>query len=137
MGPVFGLPRHHPPPGEGSAGAALLWVTQLCSFSQSFSAPKCGRGKPALVRRHTLEDRSALISCIENGNYAKAARIAAGESSMGPLWPVFPGGCARTDEGAAGVRPASSPELSRGPGLRPGSSWSLLGGHGDSDDVQG
>ncbi|XP_037701286.1 bromodomain-containing protein 1 isoform X3 [Choloepus didactylus] len=50
----------------------------------SFSAPKCGRGKPALVRRHTLEDRSELISCIENGNYAKAARIAAevGQSGM-------------------------------------------------------
>ncbi|KAM8778971.1 bromodomain-containing protein 1 isoform 3-T3 [Rhynchonycteris naso] len=54
----------------------------LCDAS--FSAPKCGRGKPALVRRHTLEDRSELISCIENGNYAKAARIAAevGQNSM-------------------------------------------------------
>ncbi|XP_016794932.1 bromodomain-containing protein 1 isoform X3 [Pan paniscus] len=54
----------------------------LCD--SSFNAPKCGRGKPALVRRHTLEDRSELISCIENGNYAKAARIAAevGQSSM-------------------------------------------------------
>ncbi|KAM5332785.1 bromodomain-containing protein 1 isoform 2-T2 [Glossophaga mutica] len=54
----------------------------LCGAS--FSAPRCGRGKPALVRRHTLEDRSELISCIENGNYAKAARIAAevGQSSM-------------------------------------------------------
>ncbi|XP_023558247.1 bromodomain-containing protein 1 isoform X9 [Octodon degus] len=54
----------------------------LCD--SSFSTPKCGRGKPALVRRHTLEDRSELISCIENGNYAKAARIAAevGQSGM-------------------------------------------------------
>ncbi|XP_006888088.1 PREDICTED: bromodomain-containing protein 1 [Elephantulus edwardii] len=54
----------------------------LCDTS--FSTPKCGRGKPALVRRHTLEDRSELISCIENGNYAKAARIAAevGQSSV-------------------------------------------------------
>lgn len=51
---------------------------------RSFSAPKCGRGKPALVRRHTLEDRSELISCIENGNYAKAARIAAGEPHAAP-----------------------------------------------------
>ncbi|XP_026696793.1 bromodomain-containing protein 1 isoform X3 [Athene cunicularia] len=47
----------------------------LCN--SSFSLPKCGKGKPALIRRHTLEDRSELISCIENGNYAKAARIAA------------------------------------------------------------
>ncbi|XP_023558245.1 bromodomain-containing protein 1 isoform X6 [Octodon degus] len=55
-----------------------------CVHSACFSTPKCGRGKPALVRRHTLEDRSELISCIENGNYAKAARIAAevGQSGM-------------------------------------------------------
>ncbi|XP_050792059.1 bromodomain-containing protein 1 isoform X1 [Gopherus flavomarginatus] len=54
----------------------------LCN--SGFSLPKCGKGKPALIRRHTLEDRSELISCIENGNYAKAARIAAevGHSSM-------------------------------------------------------
>ncbi|XP_074182705.1 bromodomain-containing protein 1 isoform X2 [Rhinolophus sinicus] len=63
--------------------------SSICSISSplcdtSFSAPKCGRGKPALVRRHTLEDRSELISCIESGNYAKAARIAAevGQNSM-------------------------------------------------------
>ncbi|XP_018423739.1 PREDICTED: bromodomain-containing protein 1 isoform X2 [Nanorana parkeri] len=50
----------------------------------NFSLPKCGRGKPALVRRHTIEDRSELISCIENGNYARAARIAAevGQTNM-------------------------------------------------------
>ncbi|XP_032775154.1 bromodomain-containing protein 1 isoform X2 [Rattus rattus] len=63
--------------------------SSICSSNSplcdsSFSTPKCGRGKPALVRRHTLEDRSELISCIENGNYAKAARIAAevGQNSM-------------------------------------------------------
>lgn len=67
--------------------SVCLWLpwgpalTQPRFASCSFSAPKCGRGKPALVRRHTLEDRSELISCIENGNYAKAARIAAGESA--------------------------------------------------------
>ncbi|KAG8439877.1 hypothetical protein GDO86_005879 [Hymenochirus boettgeri] len=54
----------------------------LCN--SSFSLPKCGKGKPALIRRHTIEDRNELISCIENGNYAKAARIAAevGQTNM-------------------------------------------------------
>ncbi|XP_075455925.1 bromodomain-containing protein 1 isoform X4 [Ascaphus truei] len=54
----------------------------LCN--PSFSLPKCGKGKPALIRRHTIEDRSELISCIENGNYARAARIAAevGQTNM-------------------------------------------------------
>uniref|UniRef100_A0A2D4LHE9 Bromodomain-containing protein 1 n=2 Tax=Micrurus spixii TaxID=129469 RepID=A0A2D4LHE9_9SAUR len=55
----------------------------LCN--SSFSLPKCGKGKPALIRRHTLEDRSELISCIENGNYAKAARIAA-EVGHNNMW---------------------------------------------------
>ncbi|XP_044136174.1 bromodomain-containing protein 1 isoform X2 [Bufo gargarizans] len=57
--------------------------SMLCN-SSTFTLPKCGRGKPALVRRHTIEDRSELISCIENGNYARAARIAAevGQTNM-------------------------------------------------------
>ncbi|XP_075064976.1 bromodomain-containing protein 1 isoform X4 [Mixophyes fleayi] len=56
--------------------------SMLCN--SIFTLPKCGKGKPALVRRHTLEDRSELISCIENGNYARAARIAAevGQTNM-------------------------------------------------------
>lgn len=63
--------------------AIVTFVVIVIMFSDtsnvsSFSLPKCGKGKPALIRRHTLEDRSELISCIENGNYAKAARIAAG-----------------------------------------------------------
>ncbi|XP_075713330.1 bromodomain-containing protein 1 isoform X2 [Rhinoderma darwinii] len=57
--------------------------SMLCN-SSAFTLPKCGKGKPALVRRHTIDDRSELISCIENGNYARAARIAAevGQTNM-------------------------------------------------------
>ncbi|XP_005379583.1 PREDICTED: bromodomain-containing protein 1 isoform X3 [Chinchilla lanigera] len=90
----FGSSRSEQEPGSGpgrkaaprrrcaSESSISSSSSPLCD--SSFSTPKCGRGKPALVRRHTLEDRSELISCIENGNYAKAARIAAevGQSSM-------------------------------------------------------
>ncbi|XP_042553961.1 bromodomain-containing protein 1 isoform X2 [Dipodomys spectabilis] len=90
----FGGARSEQEPGSGpgrratprrrcaSESSVSSSSSPLCD--SSFSAPKCGRGKPALVRRHTLEDRSELISCIENGNYAKAARIAAevGQNSM-------------------------------------------------------
>ena len=48
-------------------------------LSTILSLPKCGKGKPALVRRNTVDDKSELIACIETGNFAKAARIAAGE----------------------------------------------------------
>lgn len=47
--------------------------------STTLSLPKCGKGKPALVRRNTVDDKNELIACIENGNFARAARIAAGE----------------------------------------------------------
>ncbi|XP_051695159.1 bromodomain-containing protein 1 isoform X2 [Oryctolagus cuniculus] len=90
----FGGARSEQEPGSGpgrkaaprrrcaSESSISSSSSPLCETS--FSVPKCGRGKPALVRRHTLEDRSELISCIENGNYAKAARIAAevGQNSM-------------------------------------------------------
>lgn len=90
----FGVSRSEQEPGSGLGRKAAprrrcASESSICSSNSplcdsSFSTPKCGRGKPALVRRHTLEDRSELISCIENGNYAKAARIAAevGQNSM-------------------------------------------------------
>ncbi|KAI5942902.1 Bromodomain-containing protein 1 [Manis javanica] len=79
-----GAPGTRAAPRRRCASESSLSSSSGPLCDSSFSAPKCGRGKPALVRRHTLEDRSALISCIENGNYAKAARIAAevGQNSM-------------------------------------------------------
>ncbi|XP_036862652.2 bromodomain-containing protein 1 isoform X8 [Manis javanica] len=79
-----GTPGTRAAPRRRCASESSLSSSSGPLCDSSFSAPKCGRGKPALVRRHTLEDRSALISCIENGNYAKAARIAAevGQNSM-------------------------------------------------------
>ncbi|KAM7366998.1 hypothetical protein PAMP_014928 [Pampus punctatissimus] len=53
--------------------------------STILSLPKCGKGKPALVRRNTVDDKSELIACIENGNFAKAARIAA-EVGNSNIW---------------------------------------------------
>lgn len=58
-------------------GQPMFWSVHSSS-STIPSLPKCGKGKPALVRRHTVDDKSELIACIETGNFAKAARIAAG-----------------------------------------------------------
>nr|XP_020457093.1 bromodomain-containing protein 1 isoform X1 [Monopterus albus]XP_020457094.1 bromodomain-containing protein 1 isoform X1 [Monopterus albus]XP_020457095.1 bromodomain-containing protein 1 isoform X1 [Monopterus albus]XP_020457096.1 bromodomain-containing protein 1 isoform X1 [Monopterus albus] len=55
------------------------------STSTVLSLPKCGKGKPALVRRNTVDDKSELIACIETGNFAKAARIAA-EVGNSNIW---------------------------------------------------
>uniref|UniRef100_A0A4X1URT3 Bromodomain containing 1 n=1 Tax=Sus scrofa TaxID=9823 RepID=A0A4X1URT3_PIG len=80
----LGAPGRKAAPRRRCASESSISSSSSPLCDASFSAPKCGRGKPALVRRHTLEDRSELISCIENGNYAKAARIAAevGQNSM-------------------------------------------------------
>jgi bromodomain-containing protein 1 len=51
-------------------------------FSSTLSLPACGKGKPALVRRNTVDDKNDLIACIETGNFARAARIAAGKFSV-------------------------------------------------------
>ncbi len=51
----------------------------LSVFSSiAVNLPKCGKGKPALIRRNTVEDKNEIIACIESRNFAKAARIAAG-----------------------------------------------------------
>ncbi|XP_074083353.1 bromodomain-containing protein 1 isoform X2 [Macrotis lagotis] len=88
----FGGEAKEPEPDDGPGRrveprrrcASESSISSSNSLLCNSSLPKCGKGKPALIRRHTLEDRSELISCIENGNYAKAARIAAevGQSNM-------------------------------------------------------
>ncbi|XP_015268577.1 PREDICTED: bromodomain-containing protein 1 isoform X10 [Gekko japonicus] len=79
-----GTPGRKVEPRRRCASESSISSSNSLLCNSSFSLPKCGKGKPALIRRHTLEDRSELISCIENGNYAKAARIAAevGHNSM-------------------------------------------------------
>ncbi|XP_012590542.1 PREDICTED: bromodomain-containing protein 1 [Condylura cristata] len=79
-----GAPGRKATPRRRCASESSLSSSSGPLCDSSLGAPKCGRGKPALVRRHTLEDRSQLISCIESGDYARAARIAAevGQSSM-------------------------------------------------------
>ncbi|XP_053097608.1 bromodomain-containing protein 1 isoform X3 [Pangasianodon hypophthalmus] len=57
----------------------------LGNASAPLGFPKCGKGKPALVRRNTVDDKSELIACIETGNFAKAARLAA-EVGNSSLW---------------------------------------------------
>ncbi|XP_050963611.1 bromodomain-containing protein 1 isoform X2 [Labeo rohita] len=54
------------------------------SSSIAVNLPKCGKGKPALIRRNTVENKNEIIACIESRNFAKAARIAAevGNSSI-------------------------------------------------------
>lgn len=44
------------------------------------SVPKSGKGRPSMARRSTVDDKNALITCIENGDFTKAAKIAAGET---------------------------------------------------------
>uniref|UniRef100_A0A3Q2ZD09 Bromodomain containing 1a n=1 Tax=Kryptolebias marmoratus TaxID=37003 RepID=A0A3Q2ZD09_KRYMA len=60
-------------------------ISSCSSLPGSTSLPKCGKGKPALVRRNTVDDKSELIACIESGNFAKAARIAA-EVGNSNIW---------------------------------------------------
>lgn len=48
----------------------------LCSTS-TVTLPKNGKGKPAMARRSTVDDKNTLITCIENGEFTKAAKIAA------------------------------------------------------------
>uniref|UniRef100_A0A3B5M607 Bromodomain containing 1a n=1 Tax=Xiphophorus couchianus TaxID=32473 RepID=A0A3B5M607_9TELE len=60
-------------------------ISSCSSLQGSASLPKCGKGKPALVRRNTVDDKRELIACIESGNFAKAARIAA-EVGNSNIW---------------------------------------------------
>ncbi|XP_042191159.1 bromodomain-containing protein 1 isoform X2 [Callorhinchus milii] len=60
-------------------------ISVVSNQASTICLPKCGKGKPALARRNPFEDRNELIACIENGNFAKAARIAA-EVGQNNMW---------------------------------------------------
>ncbi|XP_036004755.1 bromodomain-containing protein 1 isoform X1 [Fundulus heteroclitus] len=83
-------PRRTSRPVEPRRRCASESSISSCSSLQAnastiLSLPKCGKGKPALVRRNTVDDKSELIACIESGNFAKAARIAA-EVGNSNIW---------------------------------------------------
>ncbi|XP_016413798.1 bromodomain-containing protein 1-like isoform X2 [Sinocyclocheilus rhinocerous] len=79
-------------PEKGLDSSRQLEPRRRCASESSMSSssstavnlPKCGKGKPALIRRNTVEDKNEIIACIESRNFAKAARIAAevGNSSI-------------------------------------------------------
>ncbi|XP_026874181.2 bromodomain-containing protein 1b isoform X3 [Electrophorus electricus] len=41
------------------------------------SHPKSGKGKQAIARRNTTDDKNELIACMESGNISKASKLAA------------------------------------------------------------
>uniref|UniRef100_A0AAZ3NVW2 Bromodomain containing 1b n=1 Tax=Oncorhynchus tshawytscha TaxID=74940 RepID=A0AAZ3NVW2_ONCTS len=56
----------------------------LCSTS-TVSVPKSGKGRPSMARRSTVDDKNALVTCIGNGDFTKAAKNAA-EVVSGNIW---------------------------------------------------
>ncbi|KAM6973637.1 bromodomain-containing protein 1-like [Aplochiton taeniatus] len=56
----------------------------LCSTS-TVSLPKSGKGRPATGRRSTVDERNSLVSCLENGEFTKASKMAA-EVGNGNIW---------------------------------------------------
>lgn len=52
----------------------------LCSTS-TVIVSKSGKGRSPAARRSTVDDRSALGTCIENGKFPKAAKMSPGEQS--------------------------------------------------------
>uniref|UniRef100_A0A3P8TUH1 Bromodomain containing 1b n=1 Tax=Amphiprion percula TaxID=161767 RepID=A0A3P8TUH1_AMPPE len=53
----------------------------LCSTS-TVIVSKSGKGRPAATRRSTVDDKSTLMTCIENGEFTNAAKISSGENSI-------------------------------------------------------
>ncbi|XP_005938384.1 bromodomain-containing protein 1 isoform X2 [Haplochromis burtoni] len=52
-----------------SSSGSILCDTRTVILSKS------GKGRPATARRSTVDDKSTLMTCIENGEFIKAAKI--------------------------------------------------------------
>lgn len=58
----------------------FLIYLPFVSFS-TVIVSKSGKGRPPAARRSTVDDKSTLMTCIENGKFTKAAKISPGEQS--------------------------------------------------------
>ncbi|XP_076028222.1 bromodomain-containing protein 1-like isoform X2 [Genypterus blacodes] len=74
---------------KSSAGPRRLEPRRRCASESSIStgrsflcggriASKSDKGRPASARRNTVDDRSSVTTCLENGDVAKAATMASG-----------------------------------------------------------
>ncbi|XP_041651022.1 bromodomain-containing protein 1-like isoform X2 [Cheilinus undulatus] len=68
----------------------------LCSTS-TVTMPKSGKGRPAAARRSTVDDKSTLMTCIENGEFTASAKIS---TDHGPQ---------SAEDGASAQRGGASP----------------------------
>lgn len=50
--------------------------------SSTFMVPKGVKGRPTAARRSTVDDQSSVMSCADNGQFPKTAKISSGEKSL-------------------------------------------------------
>ncbi|XP_034390271.1 bromodomain-containing protein 1-like isoform X2 [Cyclopterus lumpus] len=90
---------------DAAAAPRLLEPRRRCASESSISSSgsvlcgtstvivsKSGKGRSPAARRSTVDDKSALVTCVENGEFAKAAKIS---SDRGPQSAEDPGGSAQ------------------------------------------
>uniref|UniRef100_A0A3B1JNY4 Bromodomain containing 1b n=1 Tax=Astyanax mexicanus TaxID=7994 RepID=A0A3B1JNY4_ASTMX len=63
----------------------LTWNSSPLGMLSTVSQPKTGKGKQAMARRNTTDDRNELAACIETGNISKASKLAA-ELDHSNIW---------------------------------------------------
>ncbi|XP_041852997.1 bromodomain-containing protein 1-like isoform X2 [Melanotaenia boesemani] len=86
----------------------------LCSTSAVIMS-KSGKGRPAVARRSTVDDKSTLMPCIEKGEFTKAAKISSDhgpQSSEGGV-PAQRGGASQAAAGRSQSRRADAVQVRR------------------------
>uniref|UniRef100_A0A3Q3G163 Bromodomain containing 1b n=1 Tax=Labrus bergylta TaxID=56723 RepID=A0A3Q3G163_9LABR len=56
--------------------------TSLLFFFSTVTVSKSGKGRPAAARRSTVDDKSTLMTCIENGEFTASAEISTDHGSQ-------------------------------------------------------
>ncbi|CAN9499047.1 unnamed protein product [Ophioblennius macclurei] len=86
----------------------------LCSTSTVIMS-KSSKGRPAAARRSTVDDKSTLMTCIENGEFTKAAKISSDHGPQAPEDSVSTprGGAPSTAAGRSQARRADAVQVRR------------------------
>uniref|UniRef100_A0A1A7Y2P9 Bromodomain containing 1 n=1 Tax=Iconisemion striatum TaxID=60296 RepID=A0A1A7Y2P9_9TELE len=108
------LPRLLEPRRRCASESSISSCGSLLCGTGSIVVSKSGKGRPAAVRRSTVDDRSTLI-CSENGDFSKATKISSdhGAPSSEDRAPAQRGGAFQTTAGRSQSRRADAVQVRR------------------------
>uniref|UniRef100_A0A096MCP2 Bromodomain containing 1b n=1 Tax=Poecilia formosa TaxID=48698 RepID=A0A096MCP2_POEFO len=79
-------PRILEPRRRCASESSISSSNSIICDSSTFMVPKGVKGRPTAARRSTVDDQSSLMSCADNGQFTKTAKISSDKINNKDVW---------------------------------------------------